>query len=121
MAGPDGLACGTSCNVQYEPGQMVTLTASPGATSWLAGWSGGCGGTEDCVVSMDGDRSVTATFSLRPVFQFSAPSYSVNEGNGAATITVQRLGTTAGTPRSTTPSSPEPRRPPSTSAAPAAC
>ena len=46
---------------------------------------------------MDGDRSVTATFSLRPVFQFSAPSYSVSEDSGSATITVQRLGTTAGT------------------------
>ena len=96
MTGPDGLACGASCNVQYEPGQMVTLTASPGQPRGSP--AGAAAAAErDCIVSMDGDRSVTATFSLRPVFQFSAPSYSVNEGSGAATITVQRLGTTAGT------------------------
>ena len=97
VTGPGGLTCGASCSVEYEPGQMITLTASPGATSWLAGWSGGCGGTESCAVLMDGDRSVTATFSLRPILQFSASSYTVSEGSGAATITVQRLGTTAGT------------------------
>ena len=97
VTGPGALACGASCSVELEPGQLVTLTASPGGTSWLAGWSGGCGGTGGCAVLMDGDRSVTATFSLRPVFQFSAPSYSVNENSGSAMITVQRLGTTAGT------------------------
>jgi hypothetical protein len=96
VTGPGGLACGASCSVEYEPGQMVTLTASTGDTSWLAGWGGGCGGTGDCTVLMDGDRAVTATFNLRPVFQFSAPGYSVNESSRNATITVRRLGTTAG-------------------------
>ena len=67
------------------------------ASSWFAGWSGACGGTGDCVVAMYGDRSVTAIINPRPTFQFSAPSYSVSEGSGSATITVQRLGTTAGT------------------------
>ena len=97
MSGPGGLACGAACSVEYEPGELVTLTATPSASSWLAGWSGACGGTGDCAVLMDGDRSVTATINPRPVFQFSAPSYSVNEGGGSATITVQRLVTTAGT------------------------
>ena len=95
--GPGGLACGGVCSVEYEPGELVTLTATLSANSWLAGWSGACGGTADCAVLMDGDRSVTAVIHPRPVFQFSAPSYSVNEGSGSATITVQRLGTTDGT------------------------
>ena len=46
---------------------------------------------------MDGDRSVTATFNPRPVFQFSAPNYSVSEGTANAVITVQRLAATAST------------------------
>ncbi len=95
--GPDGLACGTDCSREYEPGEVVTLTADVAPNSWLAGWSGACGGAGNCTVLMDGDRSVTATINPRPAFQFSAPSYSVNEDSGSATITVQRLGTTAGT------------------------
>ena len=95
--GPDGISCGTACSALYEPGQTVTLTVSLPETSWFAGWSGACGGTGDCVVPMYGDRSVTAIINPRPTFQFSAPGYSVSEGSGGATITVQRLGTTAGT------------------------
>ena len=92
-----GLACPPTCSVPYDPGTTVTLTATPPASSWFAGWSGACGGTGTCVVEMDGDRSVTATFSPRPVFQFSAPNYTVSEGTANAVITVQRLATTAGT------------------------
>jgi glucose/arabinose dehydrogenase len=97
VSGPDGLACEASCSVEYEPGEAVTLTATAAANSWFAGWSGACGGAGDCLVVMDGDRAVTATINPRPVLQFSAPSYSVSEGGRRATITVQRLATTAGT------------------------
>ena len=96
VSGPGGIACGNACSAQFEPGDSVTLTTAIDASSWLAGWSGDCSGTGDCTVLMDGDRSVTATINPRPAFQFSTASYSVNEGSGAATITVQRLVTTAG-------------------------
>jgi glucose/arabinose dehydrogenase len=94
--GPGGLACGAVCSVEYEPGTTVTLTAAAAASSFFAGWSGACGGTEDCVVVMDGDRSVTATIAPRAILQFSAPAFTATEGSGSATITVQRLATTAG-------------------------
>ncbi len=96
VTGP-GLSCGANCSLSFGPGDVVNLTAAPGAGSWLAGWGGACGGTGGCSVVMDGDRSVTATFNLRSVFQFSAPSYSVSEGSGSVTITVQRLTSTGGT------------------------
>ncbi len=92
-----GLACAPTCSAAYDPGTTVTLTATASADSWFAGWAGACGGTGSCVVEMDGDRAVTATFNPSPVLQFSAPNYTVSEGTANATITVQRLVTTAGT------------------------
>ena len=97
--GPGGIACGDVCTAEFEPGESVTLTTAIDANSWLAGWGGACGGAGDCTVVMDGDRSVTVTINPRSVFQFSAPTYTVNEGSGAATITVQRLAATVGTAR----------------------
>ena len=91
------LDCGAACDVEYAPGEIVTLTAAAAASSWFTGWSGACGGTGNCVVPMDGDRVVTATFTIRPALEFSASSYSVNESAGNATITVRRLANTAGT------------------------
>lgn len=47
----------------YTYGTTVTLTAAP-AEGWIfTGWSGACAGTADCVVIMDGNKSVTATFT----------------------------------------------------------
>ena len=97
VSGPEGLNCGTVCSVEYDPGEVVTLTVTVPEGSWLAGWSGACRGTGDCVVVMDGDRAVTVTLNTRPVFEFNASTYTVNEDTGSATITVQRLVTTAGT------------------------
>ena len=42
---------------------MVTLTATPGAGSVFAGWSGaGCSGTDSCTISMLAASSLTAAF-----------------------------------------------------------
>lgn len=59
---PAGINCGTDCTESYLPGTSVTLTATPGTGSVFAGWSGGgCTGT--CVVAMNGNATVTATFN----------------------------------------------------------
>ena len=44
------------------------LTLSPGANpgSSFVGWSGACTGTGNCVLTMDQDRAVSATFTLAP-------------------------------------------------------
>jgi Divergent InlB B-repeat domain len=47
----------------YAAGTIVTLTASPASGSTFAGWSGGgCSGTGSCVVTMNANQTVTATF-----------------------------------------------------------
>ncbi len=60
---PSGIACPGTCTAIFAPGATVTLTAEPDQWSGLA-WSGDCTGSDPngCVVTMDQQRAVTATF-----------------------------------------------------------
>jgi uncharacterized repeat protein (TIGR01451 family) len=64
---PAGIDCGSDCTETYAEGTVVTLTAVAAEGSTFAGWSGACEGSTSCQVTMDADRSVTATFDLIPV------------------------------------------------------
>ncbi len=60
---PSGIDCGSSCSALFASGTPVTLTATPDGTSRFAGWIGeGCFGTDPCTLTMDGAKSVSATF-----------------------------------------------------------
>lgn len=60
---PSGIDCGATCSATFAGGTVVTLAATPDASSVFAGWSGsGCSGTGGCAVTMDGARAVVATF-----------------------------------------------------------
>jgi arylsulfatase A-like enzyme len=60
---PDGLTCQTGCERPFLQDAVVTLTATPDDGSTFVGWSGGgCSGADECVLSMDADHEVTATF-----------------------------------------------------------
>lgn len=63
---PAGILCGADCTETLPAGQTVTLQATPDEGSTFAGWSGDCGGTGDCVVTLDRARTVTATFAPAP-------------------------------------------------------
>ena len=64
---PAGISCGSTCSHNYSSGTQVTLTASAGAGSTFAGWSGsGCSGTGTCKVTMSAAMSVTARFTTAP-------------------------------------------------------
>ncbi len=61
---PSGINCGTICSASFVHGTTVTLTAVPSAGSSFSGWSGACSGAAaQCFITMDGNRSVTASFS----------------------------------------------------------
>jgi hypothetical protein len=65
---PAGVNCGGAglvCSASYANGTVVTLTATPTAGNIFVGWSGSiCSGSvPTCVVTMDGAKSVTATFN----------------------------------------------------------
>ena len=64
---PAGIECkpdGLNCSAQFIAGTAVTLTASPAEKSAFAGWSGACSG-ENCTLTLDDSKTVTATFEQR--------------------------------------------------------
>lgn len=65
----DGLInCGATCSRSYTSGTTVTLTPTPISGRYkFAGWSGACSGTGACTVTIDASKTVTATFSPRPL------------------------------------------------------
>lgn len=98
---------GGTCRAEYADGETVTLTATPDANVTFVGWNGGdCTGTGTCVVSMDADISVTATFDFnRPVAttggatgvsQTAATLAGTVNPNGASTTCEFQYGTTTG-------------------------
>lgn len=81
---PAGINCGPTCSASYS-GDTVTLTAQADTCATFAGWSGGgCTGTGTCIVTMNADTAVTATFNMTsPVADFSGTPVS-----GSAPLTV---------------------------------
>jgi predicted outer membrane repeat protein len=69
---PAGITCGTDCSAFFAYGSVVTLTAT--TSQVFQGWSDGCSGTGDCVLTIDGPKAVTATFTC-------SPSQVVTNGN----------------------------------------
>jgi hypothetical protein len=64
---PAGINCGLLCasaSASFLSGTVVTLTTTSGLLASFQGWSGDCTGTGPCVLTMDGDKSVTANFGL---------------------------------------------------------
>jgi hypothetical protein len=89
---PAGVACGTTCSASFPGGSAVTLTAAPDANSTFTGWSGACSGTDACVLTMDADLAVTASFASIPRTLSVATT-----GTGAGTITSVPAGVACGT------------------------
>ena len=77
-----GINCGSDCDETYSSGTTVTLQASPASGSVFSGWSGHCTGPGDCTLTMNGGKSVTASFT-RPA-------------SGGFGLTVSRSGTGSG-------------------------
>jgi uncharacterized repeat protein (TIGR02543 family) len=51
-------------NTSYSSGEQVTLTATPSSGATFSGWSGNLtGSTNPTTITMDGNKSVTATFT----------------------------------------------------------
>jgi hypothetical protein len=58
-----GTSCGSVCLI-FSGETIITLTATPATGSTFAGWSGACSGTGSCVLTMNSNQAVTATFNL---------------------------------------------------------
>jgi uncharacterized repeat protein (TIGR02543 family) len=79
---PAGINCGSDCTEAYNSGTVVTLTATPVSVSTFEGWSGACSGTGQCSVTMDADKTVTATFNQQ---QYTLTVTKAGTGSGTVT------------------------------------
>jgi predicted outer membrane repeat protein len=61
---PEGIECGETCTASFTHGTSVTLSAVPVAGSVFSGWGGDCSDGDDCVLTIDAAKNVTATFDL---------------------------------------------------------
>ena len=85
---PGGISCGTDCEEIYREGTRVTLAATADPGSVFQAWTG-CGQTfgNQCSVTMDQARSVTATFGVEaPSLDTTITSGPPNPGSGDATF-----------------------------------
>ncbi len=63
---PGGIDCGSSCSASFDTGSSVTLSATPAAGWSFGGWGGACSGTGSCSLTINGPKSVSASFSPPP-------------------------------------------------------
>ena len=83
-----GIFCGDVCAADYADGTVVMLFASADSASAFVGWSGACTGTGDCSVTMDGAKTVGATFDTR-IAQVILGANPANIGaDGASTSSI---------------------------------
>ncbi len=80
--------CSTTCSVAIAAGRYVYLSPLVSDGSVFAGWSGACSGTDFyCIVTMDADKSVTATFNLSsPPPDTTAPTVLLTAPASASTV-----------------------------------
>ena len=87
---PTGISCGAICLLDFSKGTAVALTATGAG---FTGWSGGCAGTGACVVTLNANTSVIATFTTVPV---NANVTVTTAGNGTGTVTSSPAGINCG-------------------------
>jgi phospholipase C len=61
---PAGITCAPTCTASFGAGTVVTLTPTQGKGAYFAGWSGACTSTYTCKLTMNANKSVTATFNV---------------------------------------------------------
>jgi len=96
---PTGISCGPTCSARIPQQSGVVLTATP-ATGWLfSAWGGACKGSTGgtCTLSMDADKSATATFVKYALnATLTASSTAISKGQGVTiTLTVANQTTQA--------------------------
>ena len=85
------ISCGSVCTTTYLDGASVSLSASPDSSSTFTGWGGVCSGTGGCLVTMSGDKTVSATFDALPVSIVLTQTVGIDRFGCASSTTVTVL------------------------------
>jgi hypothetical protein len=87
---PAGINCPNVCLADFPAGTVVALTAVGATGSVFSGWNGDCSGTGACTITVNANRSVTATFTTAPTITLSpGPNSLVTVAPGqSATFTL---------------------------------
>jgi hypothetical protein len=109
VSSDDGrIRCPGDCSAVYDPGTVVTLSATASEGSMFAGWAGDCWGTGGCRLTMNADQQATAMFvEQRPsidlvVSALSDPPALAAPGDAfTVTDTTMNLGALAAGPSTT--------------------
>ena len=59
---PGGVSCPRRCSVAFRADSSVRLRAAAFPGFRFAGWTGSCRGTRPCIVKLNRNRTVRATF-----------------------------------------------------------
>ena len=95
---PAGINCGSDCSASYLSSTIVTLSANAAAGFVFGGWSG----NSDCTagsVTMNGNKSCTATFTAAPqtlTLNVSLVKAITSAGTGNGTVTSNPAGISCG-------------------------
>ncbi|MBI5074308.1 MAG: DUF11 domain-containing protein [Nitrospirae bacterium] len=86
---PVGITCGNDCDETSLPQVTMTLTAVPDTLSIFTGWSGGgCTGVGECVVLVNGDITVNATFAKDVTAPVTTPEPSDGQFRSSVFVTL---------------------------------
>lgn len=77
---PNGIYCGDTCAATFNRGSVVTLAPRTGDSAVFTGWRGACTGHALCMVTMDADRAVTATWTVRERPPVVMPGDAIDAG-----------------------------------------
>lgn len=88
ISSPAGITCGNTCDGEFTSGTSLTLTAEATSARFrFVEWGGNCTGSGNCVISMDGDKNVTATFVSVEDPRFTITLEKDGDGDGTVTST----------------------------------
>jgi FG-GAP-like repeat/Divergent InlB B-repeat domain len=80
------IVCGNTCDASFSPAVGIELIAIPVQGSTFVGWSGGCTGSGNCIISQTNDVTVIAIFNRLRV---SPNRTSDFDGDGKSDLLIQ--------------------------------
>ncbi|MBV1911063.1 MAG: hypothetical protein KUG78_17320 [Kangiellaceae bacterium] len=75
---PSSIECGSNCVAEFDSSSSIVLFAIPDTGYRLSAWSGDCSGNVDCNLTVDSNKSATATF--------------VEDNNQGGTLSISDMG-----------------------------